>query len=1539
MLPRPTAPPKIVVPKERPHSVEARRPSGGTPLSGPPLAAPMPRIFDRHVAANSRAAVEAFLGRHPLPPASASSRPQRSGRPGPGARRTSSVDVNQVSTTGLNPWWSYEEGGVPGVGVYLLNLAYANLVLQPNYDMDVKYRGLAFAFQRTYNSASGHDYVSSDGSTEIGQYGNGWTNTFDVHMSTNNCPNGGYSRNGFNGFSIYDEDGARYDYCYNAAGTLIPPPGMEGTTLVTYDGGSFYWTRKDGRLYTFYAPYYSGTMAAYSGRLGAIYGRNQNNHIELIYSWAPDASSSANLTSISAATDGGLTATLSFADFNGRRLLSQIARPDGLTVTYGYDSAGNLVSVTKPGNNSSSSLTEAYGGYGTALWAAGPRWEASGGTDGGYVSFSYVNGSTTKIGGIQRSGVMNFQPSDGTSSLLQPSAATGSVMYSVISVDSSSPEYTTVTDTDGRQEYHYMGGFGNQTGSQVYTGSQWLGTDTGWDTHNNRISQLDVRGNEMDLAYDANDNVIAVAAPQVTTSQGTFRPTKLFDYDAYNNLVAYCDESETHQAGADWAARPAASDSLCSSHAGGTVAYTSLSYTYPSYEPAGELTQIKAPSGYTRRIAYSPAQQNNVDYGLPTSVTGDQITQGDGSQITPTETMWWDAAGRLRCQSSGQGTSVYTTDTNGQNLSSADADDSSANASSLCHKTTGQPGWNTQTTFTYFADGHVQSSQTPAERSAGVSTTFAYDQDGNTVAQINHHGCVPNQCSAGTEQSWFDGDDRLVETKRPLDANSPSDFPWINRYLYDLSQGAGSTTLSGTRVVAHGNMFEIEKRTPTSWTDVAFASFDALNRLATLYRFAPCPAGSTSGPVYCSNAPYATSNAWDAGPQTLGLLASISDALGETKTYSYDATGQLTSVQYTGDGGATPALQYAYDASGRVTTANAAGVGTQTYTYAADGTVRTVQEPALIGSGTRTYTYNGDDSLAQVDVADPLLTQTQLYRYAYRNDGLLANERFGVGGGTMTYGYTDAGRLTSVSDPGRSPARTQSYLTNGLVGSYSIPAGTYGNLSYDAEANLTGYTGYGGESVANTYNDRGELIGESFTPNPVANGFSAWPSFSYQSVQGVLIQSPGQQWDGRTGALLAMNVMSYDAVGRLSQYSNKPFTYDAENRLTLGSTDQIRATGNCGNGRTIQGMRAGGNGGYTYGPDGNIVRSVDVAVDLSRTTNNWHWSGNTLIYRDANNAPGLVNADNAGAIPPGGGTPGLTVYDRELNGLITSRHNTTGYASWTAPNPFMQKCVEQNPPPASPGYTDPSPDAVPVGHGLIDDGNTTIDPSGTAPFAAAMAETVTPSSSASSPATVYDLYGPNNNCDSGWYDYTTHECTKYPLIGGTRKRYPECPGCTNGPVMPVIPFHRIGCLPSHFATISFTSARLFRVGRLPLPLVGGSQIEITRTGNVYGGFHFGVGFGGGVAATLGWARPASKLDGIVNGFSWILSTSTSNGPRIGSTPLRLNQATITSNSSGKAGSVGVSIGDSFEAGFQLNGIIFNHPVVAGLFCPEPPTSP
>jgi YD repeat-containing protein len=198
-----------------------------------------------------------------------------------------------------------------------------------------------------------------------------------------------------------------------------------------------------------------------------------------------------------------------FADFSGRRLLSEVTRPDGALVTYNYDASGNLVTVAKPASNNSGSAVEGYNWGGGLLQIVSPRWSATGGSDGAYMNFTITSPAPgyPEVSKISWFGIMNPAPPDGTNTWVQPGVP-NFVNYNVENVNSQ-PTYSGFSDSQGHQVVQYGGPRGLPTTREQYTGSQWLSTTEGWDANNNLTSATDARGNETDYAYDANGNTIA----------------------------------------------------------------------------------------------------------------------------------------------------------------------------------------------------------------------------------------------------------------------------------------------------------------------------------------------------------------------------------------------------------------------------------------------------------------------------------------------------------------------------------------------------------------------------------------------------------------------------------------------------------------------------------------------------------------------------------------------------------------------------------------------------------------------------------------------------------------------------------------------------------------------------------------------------------------------------------------------------------------------------------------------------------------------
>ena len=1198
----------------------------------------------------------------------------------------------------------------------MVNVGTGNIVLQDE-DMSVPHKGIALAFRRTYNSQSQHDVAGADGSV-ASMYGNGWTNTFDAHISGSST----------GPISVWDIDGARYDYTLAADGvTRIGPPGQYAT--LTYDGTGcgYLWTKKSGTTYYFWTPDGAGlcprwwypSFGAYAGRLYQIIGRNRNTYITFNYSWdGGNSAAGGKISQITAQTESGLTATLAFADVSGHRLLQQLIFPDGATsVYYYYYANGDLGDITTPPNNAAGIRPDHSFGYqplgtGTVLfWASSPRWCASPcGTDGAWTRFDFVGADrpSSALSGIGHEAVVNPAIPDGSNqTALQPgytTAATGYLMENY-TTGVSTP---TFRDSDGHATNWVVDSLGRPTQTQECTATTngsctgtWLVSNATWDSANNLASEVDPRGNETDYLYDPLGNTTAVGGPLTSTSQGTIRPTRLYDYDAHNNVVAYCDQNETHAASADWTPisySVTANDSLCASQAGSTPHWTAT-YSYPSYQPYGQMTSMTTPLGYTRTISYAAAQQTGVDYGLPTAVRGDPIAQTDGTR-TPFQSMTYDAAGNLICSSSDGNdpttTTVLVYDALNRAVAVGDPDDATV-TNSACAKTPGIPGSAIATRTTYFPNGQIATKQTPAEAAANVSTQFQYDIDGNLTSEQHHY--APN---AGPTQKWYDGADRLVEVRQPVDGNYDFyTFPWTTRYLYDLSVGGTVAVGSSAPFHAYGGLFKTQEYLPSgvttpqwnatgsaagpstgtsnpAWQDTAGTSFDALDRPITAYR----NTGTGLMPV---------THTYD-GPGNAGLLSQKCNANNECEAFSYDARGAAWQKTFNVPSSSTQ--NFGVDPDGRVVSASN-GVGAFTDVYDADGRKTSRQEAVGAVSATINYAFYADGTRKSLDAASGTQHLAGVLAYTYRPDGLL--RRLDVASSyTFSFSYTGGRRLSSRSDTTGQAPLTLSYTGSGSPTSYGLaqsintPGFYETGITYNAEGGQLGGSYYGfngsgwfpGRLVQAAYTTRGEVAvdtsGSPAVPSLYANGMRIQTARSNDpnSKNSSFAFNKFQDMPAGTQSINSSWAYGYDSVGRqtTAAYSGDDAdyvngkSYDAEDHLLVQTLPWV-TFGRGGYQRAL---------GYQWGPVGHPLRvgSTSAVRQIDPPPTDFQYDA--LVWDDDNllftvNPAGQIDdvkvADFADYVP--GASNPLTVWDRDTNGQIYGCH-TGGAASSVASSGFAQ---------------------------------------------------------------------------------------------------------------------------------------------------------------------------------------------------------------------------------------------------------------------------
>ncbi|MGD0967783.1 MAG: DUF6531 domain-containing protein [Candidatus Aquilonibacter sp.] len=1191
----------------------------------------------------------------------------------------------------------------------MLNVADGNLIVQSD-DVDVPERGIELAFRRTYNSQSRHDAAGSDGSLPSA-FGNGWTNTFDAHLAYNGTV-----------ISVYDIDGARYDYTSNGSG-WTPPAGMQGVTL-QWDGGCGYlWTKKTGAVYYFAEPVAlsqcSATPpAAEMGRLQYIQGRNASNQVTFTYSWSGDGSNPNQLTQIVAQHSDGDVLTLDFSFVNGSPELASVTRPDGLQVTYSYDGSGDLVGVERPGNGTTSELPETYsynaGTYVMAA-AAGPRYTISYNacgsstcvTDGDSVAFSYSGAALTMV---QDYGVVNFTPQDGISSelanggLLQPGVPSGVQMWHTeeFSGDSSSAlggggGTTSDTDNFGHARAWTYDGSGRVTETQVWaspTSSTPLASSGEWDTSNDLTLSIDVRGNQTNYTYDANGNTLSVQAPPVQTDLGNGSPVSMYAYDANNNLIAYCDPNYV------WANHP----SSCTA----TIGTTHYTYTTTASEPFGELTATYSPLGYSYSLAYD-------NYGEPTTVQGLAITQLDGTTRQPTQTFGYDSYGNLTSYNKGNGAWAVTYDD--------------------MHRATTHTDPDGYVSYSYYnSDGSVSKAETSYQHANGWGSTSTYDADGDPITQTVIRQASPTSTPAAESTAkYYDGADRLIEVKQPQDQTYDTySNSWITRYIYDLT-GATNLNFGGAiDYAAYGNLYKTQELLPggsgivslttgaapqsianTTFSDLKGTAFDGLDRPVAKYSLVDANSGSADS-LSTEALTYDGTNEYGSFP---GELISDCNAMSACKYPGYDALERADEIGFSDS---TPSRSTQYDPDGRTTSVTSSIYGTQKYTYDADGNKLSEQEASggsVTSPATFTHVYYGDGKLAQLNVASSGLNQTGLFAYSYRTDGLVQTQTISdatqsnVGSTSIAFTYYPSGRAEerTESGPGANSNPTSwQYDSYGRLSQVNYPACASCNnentslayAMYDPQDQIleAGLANPGGADYTTyDYTARGEYATTGLSPTAqpaLANGVQTSTQIGNAVIEGKTSQD---QWDAFSGVTLARagTTPGYNnIIGSFTISNASSFTYDLAGRLVSETSQTSGNYGGIGDGSdtlartydvenhtltTSDGNTSttglacclGSITAYNWGPTGHPIQigsatsTTNAIPSLSSVQyDTLHWDGDQLVFQT--NASGQVDDIKIGT--SGDITPldpsftGLTFWDRGPGGGVAFCHNSGGTA-------------------------------------------------------------------------------------------------------------------------------------------------------------------------------------------------------------------------------------------------------------------------------------
>lgn len=285
---------------------------------------------------------------------------------------------------------------------------------------------------------------------------------------------------------------------------------------------------------------------------------------------------------------------------------------------------------------------------------------------------------------------------------------------------------------------------------------------------------------------------------------------------------------------------------------------------------------------------------------------------------------------------------------------------------------------------------------------------------------------------------------------------------------------------------------------------------------------------------------------------------------GNLTTYGYDSPGNLTSV--------TPpnplnAQSFTYDPDSREKTVTDGDGNTTSYSYDPDDNVKVL---SYADGSTITNTYDGNGNLTQqadsangtasykYNVLNLLTSETDpgaggqpstTTSYTYNGDGQIAT--LADGGGTVTYTYDSANRLSTVQQPTASQPISFGYDIDSRLTCLTYPNGVVVQDSYDNASDLLSTQAANGTGAACNPN--------SSTGTPTGNVISDY-TYGYNLNNQATALRQTEQINGTTW------YNSYDALNRLLTSTTGTgeaynFSYDGDgNMLTRTTNAQTGAT-------------------------------------------------------------------------------------------------------------------------------------------------------------------------------------------------------------------------------------------------------------------------------------------------------------------------------------------------------------------------------------------
>jgi RHS repeat-associated protein len=788
----------------------------------------------------------------------------------------------------------------------------------------------------------------------------------------------------------------------------------------------------------------------------------------------------------------------------GCEVLTGITRPDGSFVSFGFDVWGNMTSRTltpAPGQGSPETETWNYSGFlqfCRPLDYVSPLGNASGANPSDYKTTWSYNMTGDCVSATFPKATIN-----GT-----PAAPAVTMSYNTTG------QMTTFTDQGGtvtKLDYAPVSLALVQVTEDFGTGTLNLVTHIGRDLYARETSIIDPNGNTTTLTWSLEHELIDVLGPQPLAGDVKY----LYDnnWALYSIDVENKDSSGNQDAANPWITtsfdydvnnRPTAAHTEIDAS---TVATTTYDYT-----AAGRLRRIVDPVGNVAEVDYD-------ERGLVFT-----NTDGAGSAVAGVWRYDYDGVGGVATMVNPRGYSTtYARDVRGRPTLVTRAD-------------------GCQDRVTWDLDGHnTRLESLDAQGTLRQRTECDYDAFGLPTTARTYH--VNPQGQAGTAESVLLNYDAWLRPSSATDAVGAT-----TTFGYDAV---------GRRVIATGptldriewsydNSGNVTQEKRSDWNQ-ATSGYDVLifdHTIDALDR----PTGTTRRDSSGANSTSST-RLYDSRDNLTGLV----DALGNTRSYAYDARNLLLSTTHdlraggTGQGSVVGAIvtQTVYDAAGRVVQRlDGAGGGTQ-YAYDARGRVTTVTNPV---NGMRSFTYDVNGNVATA--VDPNGSSiAAAYDSVDRVTSRSITRASGVIGTTSeTIQYDDYGRPTTFQDDDTTVAWTYDYLSRIATETEgSNPLGQTGrtfSYAYDAADALVGvtYPDTAAESVSRDASGRVSQI-------QIA-GFGTIGAYQYSGARVVSCSQPSGVVDALTFDALRRPTWRTTALNSTTLFQYQ-FAFDAGDHRLL----------------------------------------------------------------------------------------------------------------------------------------------------------------------------------------------------------------------------------------------------------------------------------------------------------------------------------------------------------------------------------------------------